>query len=81
MKEIKKWLEANLERDITVKYAGDDKEQKETGQFLSSAFCLALIAMFMIMLIQFNNFYHTFDANTKKRLIKEGALSGCVVGL
>jgi uncharacterized protein (UPF0335 family) len=28
-----------------------------------------------------DNFYHAFDAKTKKRLIKEGALSGCVVGL
>ena len=28
-----------------------------------------------------DNFYHTFDEKTKKRLIKEGALSGCVVGL
>lgn len=28
-----------------------------------------------------DNFYHAFDAKTKKRLIKEGALSGCAVGL
>ena len=28
-----------------------------------------------------DNFYHKFDAKTKKRLIKEGALSGCTVGL
>lgn len=28
-----------------------------------------------------DNFYHKFDSKTKKRLIKEGALSGCVVRL
>lgn len=28
-----------------------------------------------------DNFYHKFDAKTKKKLIKEGALSGCAVGL
>lgn len=28
-----------------------------------------------------DNFYHKFDAKTKKRLIKEGALSGCIIGL
>lgn len=28
-----------------------------------------------------DNFYHAVDPKTKKRLIKEGALSGCVVGL
>jgi hypothetical protein len=28
-----------------------------------------------------DNFYHKFDSKTKKRLIKEGALSGCIVGL
>jgi hypothetical protein len=28
-----------------------------------------------------DNFFHKFDPKTKKRLIKEGALSGCVVGL
>lgn len=28
-----------------------------------------------------DNFYHKFDPKTKKRLIKEGALSGCIVGL
>jgi hypothetical protein len=28
-----------------------------------------------------DNFYHKFDAKTKKQIIKEGALSGCTVGL
>ena len=28
-----------------------------------------------------NTFYHAFDKKTKKRLIKDGALSGCIVGL
>jgi hypothetical protein len=28
-----------------------------------------------------DSFYYKFDPKTKKRLIKEGALSGCVVGL
>jgi hypothetical protein len=28
-----------------------------------------------------DNFYHAVDPKTKKRLIKEGALSGCIIGL
>lgn len=28
-----------------------------------------------------DSFYHAFDKKTKKRLIKDGALSGCIVGL
>ncbi len=28
-----------------------------------------------------NSFYYAFDKKTKKRLIKDGALSGCIVGL
>ena len=28
-----------------------------------------------------NSFYHAFDKKTKKKLIKDGALSGCAVGL
>ena len=28
-----------------------------------------------------DSFYHAFDKKTKKKLIKDGALSGCVVGL
>lgn len=28
-----------------------------------------------------DSFYHSFDKKTKKRLLKNGALSGCIVGL
>jgi hypothetical protein len=56
-------------------WAGDNKaslikEMKKTRKTLKKG-----------KIILKDNFYHTFDANTKKLLIKEGALSGCVVGL
>ncbi|MFV9927467.1 MAG: efflux RND transporter permease subunit [Candidatus Midichloria sp.] len=44
---------------MNVTYGRDDKDQQETGSFLVKAFFLALVIMFMIMLIQFNSFYHT----------------------
>ena len=28
-----------------------------------------------------DSFYHAFDKKTKKRLIKDGALSGCTLGI
>lgn len=44
---------------VQVEFLGDEEEQQETGAFLINAFLLALLLMFLVMLIQFNSFYHT----------------------
>ena len=79
VREIRKWLESNLEEGIFVKYGGDDKEQKETGSFLVKAFLLALIIMFVVMLVQFNSFYHTFIVMSAVFLSTVGVLIGLII--
>jgi multidrug efflux pump len=56
---LKAWLKDNPGDGANVEFKGDEEDQNETMEFLSNAFVLALIGMFMVMLIQFNNFYHT----------------------
>lgn len=79
VKEIKKWLEQNLDEGINVTYGGDDKDQQETGSFLVKVFFLALVIMFMIMLIQFNSFYHTAIVMSAVFLSTVGVLIGLIL--
>ena len=79
LKELKAWLHGNLPSDIEAKYGGDDKDQKETSQFLGRAFGLALVMMFMIMLIQFNSFLHTFIVMSAVFLSTVGVLLGLII--
>ena len=79
VREIKHWLEKNLEDGIFIQYGGDDKNQKETGDFLIKAFLLVLVIMFMIMLVQFNNFYHTFIVMSAVFLSTVGVLIALLI--
>ena len=79
IRKIKQWLQDNLDDDITINYGGDDEDQKEASDFLANAFLLALVMMFMIMLIQFNSFYHTFVVMSAVFLSTVGVLLGLII--
>ncbi len=58
LKEIQAWFEtADLDPGITVKYKGEDEEQKKAGSFLTKAGFVAVFLIGMILVTQFNSLY------------------------
>ncbi len=83
VEEMKEWLKvpanANLPETISVKFAGEDESQIRTQTFLRNAFLLALISMFFIMLLQFNNVFLAFVIISAVFLSTAGVLLGLLV--
>lgn len=79
VKQLARWLEENVEDGITYKFKGESEDQNETSSFLAKAFPLAFMMMFMIMLIQFNSFYHTIVVMSAVFLSTVGVLLGLIV--
>jgi multidrug efflux pump len=58
--QIQKWIAgAGLDPAIEVAFKGEDEEQKKASDFLSKAFAGAVFLIFLILMAQFNSFYHT----------------------
>ncbi|HHL43288.1 MAG TPA: efflux RND transporter permease subunit, partial [Hellea balneolensis] len=58
--DVKKWLktEADLPDDVTAKFLGQDEENKAAGKFFAGAGIATLFMMGVILLWQFNSFWH-----------------------
>lgn len=60
---LKKWLEDNqikLDPRVSISFTGEDEDQREAQEFLMKAFVIALFAMAVILVTQFNSFYSAF---------------------
>lgn len=58
--EISQWLSrANLDPEIQVRFRGAEEKQREAGNFLTVAFSAALFLIAIILITQFNSFYHS----------------------
>ncbi len=51
--------EADIDPAVTVRFKGQDEDQREAGNFLLNAFVIAVFSMTAILLTQFNSFYQT----------------------
>ena len=59
--EIGAWLEnAPFPDGVDWRFKGQDEEQRQAQEFLSKAFGAALFIMAIILVTQFNSFYHAF---------------------
>lgn len=78
---IKQWVAQNFSqnRNLNIKFKGEDQDQKEASEFLQSAFVITLFSMFIIMLIQFNNIYHTLIIMSAVFLATVGVILGLIV--
>ncbi len=57
---IRGWVERNknqLDPEVDITFKGEDEEQKEAQEFLMKSFVIALFAIAIIMITQFNSFY------------------------
>lgn len=60
---LKDWLIENRDKidpRVVINFTGEDEDQKEAQDFLMKAFVVALFAMAVILVTQFNNFYSAF---------------------
>jgi multidrug efflux pump len=60
---IQDWLDEHkdlLDPRIKLTFKGEDEEQRESEEFLKSAFSVALFIMAVILVTQFNSFYQAF---------------------
>jgi len=58
--QLDTWLKSQQwPEGVTFTFRGADEDQKESAAFLQKALLGSLFLMFMILVIQFNSFYHT----------------------
>jgi multidrug efflux pump len=78
--ELSKWVdEQNFDSDIKIKFRGANEEQAESAAFLGGALLGALFLMFIILLTQFNSFYHSVLTLSTVVLSTTGVLIGMMV--
>ena len=59
--EIRAWLGTqDFDPRVEINFKGEDEEQKKAEAFLLKAFGIALFMMAIILVTQFNSFYHAF---------------------
>ena len=57
--EIQKWIEAQQFDDrVNIRFRGTNEEQEESEAYLTKAFSFALLLMFGVLVLHYNNFYH-----------------------
>lgn len=59
LKLVKEILDDLNLRGVDVSFKGQEEKQKESGNFLVKAFGFAIFLMWLILVVQFNNFYYT----------------------
>jgi len=73
------FTEIKLQPDVRIVVKGEEEDQKETADFLSTAFVLALFLMLLILVIQFNSFYQSFLVLSAIIFSTAGVLLGLLV--
>jgi len=80
IREIKTWLATQeIDPRVEVAFKGQDEEQEKAQSFLSKAFGVALFAMAIILVTQFNSFYHAFLILTAVIMSTAGVVIGLMI--
>lgn len=77
---LKSWLQSHpLDPKTSVTFKGEDKERKESEEFLTRAFGAAMFIMAIILVTQFNSFYSTFLILTSVIFSTIGVTIGLII--
>lgn len=80
VREIGAWLQQQeMDPRVTWSFRGADEEQQKAQAFLSQAFLVALFAIAIILVTQFNSFYHAFLVLTAVIMSTIGVIIGLIV--
>ena len=80
VRSIKDWLADQwIDPRVSIVFRGEDEEQKKAQAFLSKAFLVALFLMSVVLITQFNNFYHAFLIMSAVVMSTAGVLIGLLL--
>jgi multidrug efflux pump len=80
VRELSQWVsQQEIDPAVNVRFRGANEEQAESAAFLGGALVAALFLMFIILLTQFNSFYHTGLTLSAVVLSVFGAMIGMIV--
>ncbi|MAU42073.1 MAG: MFS transporter [Kordiimonas sp.] len=80
VQKLREWLEVQeIDERVSVNIVGQDEDQKESEEFLKSAFLMALFLMMLILVTQFNNYYRAFLILLAVVLSTFGVLFGLLI--
>ena len=80
VKELDAWLkEQSWPEGVQFVFRGSDEEQKKSSEFLTKAMLAALFLMFIILLTQFNSFFHTFITLSTVVMSAVGVMIGMMI--
>jgi multidrug efflux pump len=80
LQEIQAWITENATDDnVRYIFRGEDEETRDAAQFLSQAFFVAVFIMFIVLLAQFNSFYHATLIMTAVVLSMVGVILGMLI--
>lgn len=71
--------EAQIDPDVSWNFVGDNQDQQEAFSFLASAFAIALVGMFAILITQFNSFYRAMLILTAVAMSLPGVMFGLII--
>lgn len=65
VKQLQKALKNQaIDQSVTIDFAGENRDQQETMNFLKNAFLIAISLVILIIVIQFNSFFDAFAIMT-----------------
>jgi multidrug efflux pump len=80
VREIQRSLaSANLDPAVDIVFKGEDQDQREAEEFLTTAFAVALFLMAIILVTQFNSFYQALLVLSAVVFSTVGVLLGLLV--
>lgn len=71
--------DGGLKPDVKITVKGEDEDQRETAEFLTSAFVLAVFMMLLLLVTQFNSFYQSLLVLSAIVFSTAGVLIGLLV--
>lgn len=78
--EIRTWMQGQtFDSEVDIRFRGADKDQKEAAAFLQKAFGVALFVMAIILVTQFNSFYHALLILTAVIMSTVGVMAGLII--
>lgn len=78
--EIRAWMATqSFDPEVGIRFKGADRDQKEAAAFLKKAFGIALFVMAIILITQFNNFYHALLILTAVIMSTVGVMAGLII--
>ena len=80
VREMQSWIEAQkFDPLVDIVFRGANEEQSESLAFVGSAFALALLLMFIMMIAQFNSFYQSVLILASIMMSTAGVLLGLII--